>query len=297
MEIEIVKEISKCEKLWKSFSPKISLFDIWEFRFAFYEAYRYQPYFICLKENGEIKAILPLWYEDDQNRYTFFGGEWMEENRFLTKDFNYIPELLKNCPVPAYLIGIKVPKSAPNCIWNILEKDEPKCIVILKGIEKVSDYLKTLRKNWRKSMKKDVKRIVARNVKVIVNNFSDFEKLVELSKKRIVDADWNDPRRKRAFENILKIKNIQLRMLSYLIEDRIAGVDLIAIFNDCYYTLKCGYDVENFSGIGNFANYYNIKDAINLKMKRVDFLQRLTESSKWKSNYFQEVPLYKYVKS
>jgi len=68
---------------------------------------------------------------------------------------------------------------------------------------------------------------------------------------------------------------------------------LIALFNECYYTLICGYDVWNFSGIGNFLNLFEIDDAIRLGMKKIDFLQ---ENYEWKNRLFDEIPLFMYRK-
>ena len=53
-------------------------------------------------------------------------------------------------------------------------------------------------------------------------------------------------------------------MITVTTGSKIAGVDLVALFNNCYYTLKCGYDVKNFSGIGNFFNLFEIGDALSL---------------------------------
>jgi hypothetical protein len=294
--VRIIENILECEKIWKFFCPKISLFDLWEFRYCFYKAYQYKPYFIALEENGKIEAVLPLWYEDDKNRYTFFGGEWMEENRFLTKKFELVPELLKHCPKPAYLIGIRYPKNYP--LPFELKDDEAKYILSLKGLRSAQDYLKHLEKSKRKDLKKDIKRIQQRNPKVIFNRFSDFETLVELSKKRITELgkvpDWNDIRRKKAFEYFVQEPTIKKKMLTFEIEGKIAGVELVGIFNKCYYCLKCGYDIQNFSGIGNYALFYEIDDAIKMGMKRMDILQM---DYNWKSKYFQSIPLYKYVKS
>jgi len=40
--------LEKCRLLWNEFSPNESLFDLWDFRLAFWRGYQYQPYFITL---------------------------------------------------------------------------------------------------------------------------------------------------------------------------------------------------------------------------------------------------------
>ncbi|MBD3279663.1 MAG: GNAT family N-acetyltransferase [Candidatus Pacebacteria bacterium] len=83
----------------------------------------------------------------------------------------------------------------------------------------------------------------------------------------------------------------QLRMITVIINGQVAAVDLIAIFNQCYYPLKCAYDVQNFPGIGNYVNLLEIKDALALGMNKIDFLEM---NYGWKDKWFTSVPLFKY---
>jgi CelD/BcsL family acetyltransferase involved in cellulose biosynthesis len=157
----------------------------------------------------------------------------------------------------------------------------------------------TLKKNTRRNLRKDRNKIRRLNPKIIINNFSDFDNLVKLSKKRFEEkgekTDWEDERRVEAFRQVIKLsgKSYSTRMISVKIDEKIAGVDLIAIFNNTYYTLKCGYNVKEFSGIGNFVNLFEIDDAISLGMKKIDFLQN---SYQWKNKFFKPIPLLKYEK-
>jgi hypothetical protein len=106
LQAEIVSDINRCFELWKEFSPQKTLFDTWEFRFAFYQAYKHKPYFILLKNQSENLALLPLWYEDDKKKYFWFGSWWQEEVRFFSKDPNYVPILLSIAPSPLSLNAI-----------------------------------------------------------------------------------------------------------------------------------------------------------------------------------------------
>jgi hypothetical protein len=82
-------------------------------------------------------------------------------------------------------------------------------------------------------------------------------------------------------------------MIIVKIKDEIAGIDLIALYRKTYFCLKCGYDVENFPGIGNFVNLLEIDDAIRLGMEKIDFLQN---SYQWKEKYFTPLELFKFEK-
>jgi CelD/BcsL family acetyltransferase involved in cellulose biosynthesis len=303
--VEVVSDIKECEKLWRQFSPNLTLFDTWEFRNAFYEAYRYKPYFLVLKKNGENLALLPLWYEDKNfydksiKRYTWFGSDWQEENKFFAKSTDYLPILLSLAPTPLYLNAIS--KDEVEKLKGKVEfkEDEPKYVLNLKGFKNHEDYLMTLKKNTRRNLRKDRNRILKQKPEIVINNFSDINVLIELAKKRFQEkgegADWEDPRRVETFKNVIKFsgKSYKVRMIKIKINGKDAGVDLICILNKTYFAVKCGYNISEFSGIGNFINLYEIDDAIKLGMEKIDFLQN---NYQWKNKYFPPVPLYKFEK-
>ena len=299
LQIEIISDVNSCFELWKKFSSSKTLFDTWEFRLAFQRAYRYKPYFLLLKENSEELALLPLWYENEAKKYFWFGSDWQEEEEFFSKDPNYVPLLLFLAPSPLSLNAIS--QDSVRFLRDKIkfEEDEPKYVLNLEGFRNHEDYLMTLKKKRRYNLRKDRRKIEMQNPKITINNFCDFEHLIYLSKQRFKQkgekTDWEDPKKVEAFRQVIKLagRSYKIRMISVSIDNQIAGVDLIALFNNCYYTLVCGYNVKDFSGIGNFVNLFEIDDAIELEMKKIDFLQN---SYEWKCNLFDEVPLFKYEK-
>jgi CelD/BcsL family acetyltransferase involved in cellulose biosynthesis len=305
LKIEVVSDIKKCEKLWLEFSPMKTLFDTWEFRYAFYLAYKYKPYFLVVRKNGENLACLPLWYEDnnfyDKNlkRFTWFGSDWQEENKFFAKSTDLIPVLLSLAPAPLYLNAIS--KDEVEKLKGKIEfkEDEPKYVLNLKGFKNHEDYLMTLKKNTRRNLRKDRNRILKQKPEIVIDNFSDLEILIKLAKKRFGEkgesVDWDDARRVETFKNVIKFsgKSYKVRMIKVKVGGKEAGVDLICIFNKTYFAVKCGYNISEFSGIGNFFNLYEIDDAIKLGLEKIDFLQN---NYQWKNKYFPPVPLYQYQK-
>ncbi|MCX6789715.1 MAG: GNAT family N-acetyltransferase [Candidatus Gribaldobacteria bacterium] len=307
----IETDIKKCELLWEEFSPKQSLFDLWNFRWAFYVAYQYQPYFIVLQENSQNSGLLPLWYEKEKNKYFWFGSWWQEDNYFWLKNPADLPHLLALCPLPACLNGIifeKIADIIPEQEKDNFQPDDPKYILELDQVRSFEYYLAGLKKERRKAIKKDLFLIEKQNPEIILDNFNDFDALVALSKQRFINEkeDKNDPwydpalkdiRRVEALRNIIKYQmpqqNYQVKMITVKINQKIAGVDLVAIFNNCYYALVGGYDTENFPGIGNYLNMLNIKGALDLGLKKVDALQ---SDCGWKHRWYQEKPLYYFSK-
>ncbi|MFH1643256.1 MAG: GNAT family N-acetyltransferase [Patescibacteria group bacterium] len=298
-DIEIVRDITQAKEIWHQFMPAQTFFDTWEFRFAFYEAYKHEPYFMVLKKDQEILALLPLWYEQEEKKYFWFGSDWQEEVRFFTKKPEHIACLLKNAPSPLFLNGIE--EKSANSIKDFInfEPDSSKYILNVESFKNHEDYLVTLKKNTRRNLRKDRNHIIKLNPQITLNNFKDIEELIRLSKDRMTqknqEADWLDPRRQETFRNVIKFagKSYNIKMITIKINNKVAGVDLVVLFGTTYITVKCGYNVKEFSGIGNYMNLFEIDDAINLKMKKIDFLQN---NYTWKSGLFESVKLFKYEK-
>jgi len=292
----IVKDLKECQKLWNEFSPHKTLFDTWEFRLAFQEAYKYEPYFIVLRQGGENKALLPLCYDHDNKRYIWFGTNWQEEVDFFAKEKKYVPQLIEAAPTPLELDAI-----SPSIIEHMkaikhVGEDDPKYKLNVANFAHHEDYLKSIRKGERRNLRKDRNRVEKLSPTIDFNKFKDLKHLIKLSEKRFAekgeDTDWEDPRRVLAFKNVIKLsgKSYDARMISIRVGKKIAGVDLVCLYKGTYFAVKCGYDVKNFSGIGNYMNMFEIDDAIRLGMQNVDFLQ---SSYQWKNKLFQPTPLFK----
>ena len=301
LQVEVVWEINECQKLWKKFSSYQTLFDTWSFRLAFWRGYQYQPYFLVLK-NTHPQALLPLWYDQTKKHYTWFGSDWQEENKFFAKDPQLVPLLMAACPTPASLNAISLDLPSELIGSSSLKPDEPKYILKLNHFQSADDYLATLSKKKRYNLRRDQRIIQRQRPVTIFNRFSDLEKLINLSMKRFQqkgeETDWEDPRRRETFRQVIKLgqeqEDYQLRMLTVVVGRMTAAVDLIVLFNNCYYPLKCGYDVRNFPGIGNYVNLLEIEDALSLGMEKMDFLEI---GYGWKDKWFEEVPLLKYEKA
>ena len=213
-------------------------------------------------------------------------------------------KMQKNGNVHRYVYYHCTKRKNPNCSQKCIEEKEleKQIVEILERITIPPEFhqwaLKWLKEENKKEME-DRNRILRQNPEVILDNFSDLEVLITLAKKRFKEkgesVDWDDPRRVETFKNVIKFsgKSYKVRMIKVKINGKDAGVDLVCVFNKTYYAAKCGYNISEFSGIGNFINLYEIDDAIKLGMEKIDFLQN---NYQWKNKYFPPVPLYKFEK-
>ena len=129
---------------------------------------------------------------------------------------------------------------------------------------------------------------------VLVNRFSDFKTLINYNVDRISDSYFNDKRLLKALNEIVtngeKGKGYKSRMLSVKINGFIAGVDLIFIFKGIYCPMLCGNRLRDFPGIGNYLTLLDIDDAIDLKMKLIDFSE--SDEGCYKDKLFTKVEQY-----
>lgn len=299
---KVETDLEKCRLLWETFSPKKTLFDLWNFRLAFWRGYHFSPYFITLSFQEKPISVLPLWFDSDDKYYSWFGGNWPEENIFFTTLKTTVPLLLKLIPGKAKLQCIS-PQEGITDQPKIFAVDEEKYTLPVENFKTMDDYWATLKKKKRYNLKRDLKRIDFLQPKIVYNDFSHLERLFKLNISRFDGMVLDDgkstflPKEKQVvFREIVNLAgDYQVRMISTLIKDKIVSVDLTAVYNQTYYCLAGGCAVGEYSGLGTFANLQLIKDAISLgNIENVDFLQGdLNWKSSWKS---LPKPLFKFEK-
>ena len=298
----VESDLNKCQRLWEEFSPRQSLFDLWDFRLAFWRGYKFSPYFITLSFQEKVLSVLPLWFDREDQQYTWFGGSWPEDNSFFTKTSGTIPLLLKLIPGTARLFCTLSSETTVSQ-GNLLEPDEEKYVLEVKDFNSLDSFWQLLKKKKRYNLKRDWKKIQALKPKIVYDEFSHLEHLFNLNICRFDDMVLDDskstflPKEKRiTFREIVNLaKDYKVRMISIIINGKIVSVDLAAIYNNIYYCLAGGCDVENYSGLGTFANLQLIHDAISLGVEKIDFLQG---DLNWKASWrLTPVPLLKFAKN
>lgn len=246
-------------------------------------------------------GLLPFWYDSSTHLFDWFGSYWHEHNNFWVTNSGYLPSLLKLLPTPSVLKAINDSQiehlnnyQHPNLY---LEPDDPTFSLSLDRIHNHNEYLNTLKKKTHYNLKRDWGKISDLNPTIIFNRFEDIETLIALNTRRFFEKgempDCLDPKRAQAFKNLLTLslekQTYKIRMISVEIENKLAVVDLIAIYKNTYYSLKGGSDLRSFPGIGNYINLLEIDDACNLGMEKIDFLQ---SPYGWKNSWFMPEQLW-----
>lgn len=318
LKLQVFYKISEVQEIWEQFSPNNSVFDLWNTRNAFYEAYRFEPYFLTLfKQKGtykDILGVLPLWHNTDKlepgddpvacdaSKYVWFGSSWPEDNKFFVKDVEMIPLLLTAAPDNLELACIK-PSSEYDFLSEFpgyIKEEEKKYFLDLTNISTLDDYLSKLKKKKRYNLRRDRKRILALNPQIIINENLHVEEMFNLSIKRFRElfpdepdeySAFEDERRKNVYRNLLKFaKNYQTRVITTVINGKVEAVEFGLVHNKAYYALNSGADISRYSGIGVFSNLQVLEDALNLGCSKIDFLEG---DNNWKDSWHLD-HLYQY---
>ncbi len=276
---KIIKDIKKCEEVWKKFSLNSTLWDLWEVNYCFYNPKLFDLYFI-VGTNGK-EGVLPLWFDKEQDIYGFFGGEFPEKRTFFVKDKKHIQSFIDEMPEHTNLMYID-----PNEIKYIehegLEPCDTRFFIDLKKFDfDLDNYFKTFNKKHRKNLRYDLRQLEKLDYEIKFGNKKDFEKLIEFNVKRFgKESDFNDLDFVNSMKKLINFldEKKMLYVISVIINGKIEGVEIAALYNDIYYVFNAGSNRE-IKNLGKLLIMEHIKNAIKLKVPIVDFL---SGESGWK---------------
>ena len=300
LKVKVHSRLEDCFELWEKFSPQNSVFDLWDFRLAWYQGYQYEPFFYTLYEGSVPLAVLPLWFDEEKKKYEWFGSYYMEDNTFFVKDEKFIDLLYKICPKPVNINAIDLSSLGGNHkFFGKLKPDDPKNIKNLKKFNNFDQLLHSLSKKNRHNLRSDYQKIIDLDPKITISDDKAlFEKLVEMNIARFNDqpdedkSDFLEPKRKQAFASIVKnTGKYKVKFIQVTVQDHLAAIDLIITYKDIYYSARGGNDVSRFKGIGNFMVYIEFEDAIKNNFSTVDCLQ---VDYNWKHRFFDQKPLFQW---
>jgi len=298
LRLKVHSNIDECHKLWEKFSPKQSLFDLWDFRHTFYKGYQNTPYFFTIYNGVNPVCFLPLTYDYENKRYEWFGSDWHEENKFYYNNpilFSLIKAIF---PTPLELNAI-APESLPKPDKDFVN-DDPQYVLSIKNVDTIESLLQLFNKKRRYNLKREYQRIqtMSPTIEWIENKEAQLKyilKLKELSLARFLEEEnisaFNSDDHFECSLNIVKEQGTyKIHILVITIDNKIAGIDVIAIYKSNYYLLEGANDIDNFPGIGSFMTYLEFEDAIKRKMGLINALQ---EDHNWKHKYFTARPMLK----
>ncbi len=300
--LKVHSKVDECFYLWEKFSPKRTLFELWDFSYSWSKGLNNKPYFYTLYEGKKPLGILPLSYDREDKRFEWFGCEWLENHHFFVEDEKIVDLLLAVAPSPLYLNSIAVQMNMERLskYGKLTSDPDDRNIKDVSKISTLNQLLATLKKKHRYNLKYDYRRLINKEVKVEISETKDltyFEELLRMNVQRFNgikrDLSYVD-RYREAFR--LVIKNSNLYTFKYIKVSgggKTASIDMVITYKDIYYPFQGSNDVHSFNGIGNFMTYIEFEDAINNGFKFIDVLQ---EDHGWKHRFFDKIPLFVFEK-
>ncbi|MBI1862743.1 hypothetical protein HYS00_01345 [Candidatus Microgenomates bacterium] len=305
LSVTIESDVDACRALWERFSPNKSVFDQWDYRMAWLNAYKFPLYFYTLYANSEVVGLLPLWYNGDEKIYEWMCGYWAEDQRMFATDPRYVPILGYLAPTPLRLYAMRPFENmqALSAFGEFAEDTDPKYVKDIISLHSMDEYLATLKKKNRYNLKADYQRIMDQNPTVSFLKASahlkDFETMVSMNIKRreetgIDTSEFLNAKELAAFRNIASYaESYSCVLIKVVINNTIAAIDMVIECASTYYLFRGGNDTQRFGGIGNFMTFIEIEDAIKKNFRLIDCLQ---EDMGWKHRFFDTKTVYSFEK-
>ena len=292
LKFKTVTNEEECRELWEKYSQKQILWDLWDFRFCFHTSNFKFNFIVGFDDKNEI-GLLPLVFDTKEEYYTYFGEDFPEQNRVMVKDKQNIKYFLENCPKDTEIYYIDR-EEAKYYAFN--PGDKRYFLDLEKYGNSFEAYLRSFNKKHRKNINYDLKKLKEKEYSLEHNNIKDFEKLVEFNKKRFgSDSNYTDNNFVLSISKLIDaaLKMDALDIISLKIGNNAEAVGLGVFYNDVYYVLGSGRNVE-IKNLGKLLIAEQIKSAIEHKCSKVDFLS--TESG-WKELWnFDSEQMYKFEK-
>lgn len=279
MEHRIHSDPERCRRIWEKNWPIKEVFDLWQVRFCFHEAYLNPLQFHTIEQNGKIIGFLPLSWNDESQKFVFFPGEtwkgktWLEQNRIIASDSGVLEKLLEIVPGPMHLRYL----SWGPFLGDVPQKEEDEIgYHFYPGMYDFSfeNYWLGFSGKSRKKIRTEMKKLENQKLMFRFNTSKDLEHMFAMNQKAFAgDSYFSDPRFYNAFDRLASLLSGMgmLRIITILVGDKIAAVDMGGIFNNTY-TLFAGGTNSEFPGVAKIINLHHMEWACKQRFKAVDFL-------------------------
>jgi hypothetical protein len=296
MKFRTITDIKECKLLWEKFSPKNSVWDLWDIAYSFHKGYDAEPLFILGSEGNKEEGILHLQKEKDEDEAwaDFFGGNYPERREFYIKDKSLLKAFINKSPKD---ISLSYIDPSEKDFINCAEEDETAYSLNLEKYSfDIEKYFMGFNKKHRKNIRHDIRQLEKLNYDIMWNSKDSISRLAELNMLRFgKESDFNDPRFYKSIRLLIDSaeKLGVLQMLNIKINNEVEASQ-IALFYNGIYTVLTGGSNHEIDNLGKLLILEHIKNAVTLKARIIDFM---SSESGWKKLWnLDETMLYKFEK-
>lgn len=292
LNIYVEKNIDKCEKIWKYFSADTHLFDNWNYREYFHNAYHNRPYFIVGSVGKTLSGCIPLEYDSREKEYRYFGDAdgWNERNLFFIKNAGDKKSIFEKLfsQLPKKTVLRFVPQQKNIDLSSFSEEEELGFHLEPKKFSHVlSDYMNTFSKLGKRNLRRVIRNIENAQYRVKLNNYSDMKWMIDTNLKRYGDdSSFIDAVLKESFLGLHKNKLISsfFSLVTVYHKDDIASVSLYGKYKKSFVYLTGSTNYE-YRDAGRYIDYLVIKTAFETKS---DYIDLLSGECGWKNHWRME---------
>ena len=300
MKTVVYEDPEQCQRIWEQMWPVKGLFDLWQVRSCFHDAFSRPISFHVIQENQKALGFLALCWDEEASKYIQFPGEtwhgktWLEQNRIIATTPEVLANLLESVPGPLHLRYL-----AQNSLFGLSElmTQDELGYVFYPGLYEFSfeNYWHSFSGKFRKKFKAEQKKMEERQLTFRFNQIPDLDLMFRMNLESFGENSYfNDPRFYRAFENLASFlsKIGMMRITTLMIDGIVAAVDMGALWKNSY-TLLAGGTNPEFPGVAKPINLHHLDWACCQRIETVDFL---CGDFNWKERFhLTPVPLYELI--
>lgn len=260
---KLFQDIDNAKKYWEMFSPNLSLFDDWEFRYTAYKYLNLPIYFYVGFLDNKPIWVIPLEWNTEKKYLEFFGWFYMEDNKVLIERWyeDFVWEFYRQVSLPKRLSFI----SDNSNYEKTFVTENYSYYVNTKEISSFDDYLeKKFSNSWKKHFKRNIRSILDNHkVEIIMDRFEDINIMFEYSLKNFWQkCDLILEPSESQFELDL-LKKFDSHLISFVIDWKIQAVSLVLYYNNVLYWINWWI---NYSDINNLWKLV-FKEKIDIAIK------------------------------
>lgn len=270
LSFNVVTDLEEAKKWWEMFSPKLTVYDNWEFRASFHSHFSNPLHFIVGYENDAPVGLLPLQKHFEGQHLEFFGGAYMEDNRIYLKPGyeQCSSEFFTNITIPAkldFMLGTdEYTKALPV-------RDQKYVLMMTEYTDFEGYRMNAFSSKSRGNYKKQLATINAAGITVVANRFEDINQMFALNIATFGDeSTFHFPKRQDQLRSILQLNETQSHLLTFLKDSEIVGVSLMIQHGDYFAYLNAGSKAQEIPNLGTYIYFKNIELAFQLKAKVLD---------------------------
>lgn len=292
---ELIEDFEQAKQLWSQFSPSLSLYDLWDFRYIFYKHKKGSVYFIVRYENDIPVGLLPLQKNAEGNYLEFFGGSYMENNQiFIQPGQKFsVAEFYNFITVPArleYIIG-------NDPVTQALSVMDEKYFLTCSKLSTLEDYFQHyFSGETRGKMRRKMRHVEAEGISIIKNKLENIEQLFQFNIDNFGDrSTFHFAGRKESFRELLTL-GLPVYLFSFYIKDALVGVSFALLGKDnTYEYLNLGVHPDAPRDLKSYIHLKNIETAI---LDKASIFNAGCSDCGWKELFhLEKTPQYQFDKT